>query len=80
MRMYKVEYKTAPTVPTLNGRLGTESHDGSGTAGVLVSYGRVRESSVIAVKILTSRKDVNRIGGTQSKCMPTLTLLWWYAP
>lgn len=73
MRMYNVEYKTAPTVPTLSGRLGTESHDGSGTAGVLVSYGRVRGTTGMAVKLLTSRKDVNRIGGTQSRCIPTLT-------
>jgi hypothetical protein len=51
-------------VPTLSGRLGMESHDGRGTAGVLVS----------------SKNDVNRIGGTQSRWMPTLTLLWWYAP
>jgi hypothetical protein len=73
MRMYNVEYKTAPTVPTLSGRLGTDSHDGSGTAGVLVSYSRVRGVVVIAVGILTSKKDVNRMGGTQSRCIPTLT-------
>jgi hypothetical protein len=35
--MYKVEYKVAAAVPTLRGRFGTESHDGSGTAGVFVS-------------------------------------------
>lgn len=42
MRMYSVEYRTAPAVPTLRGRLGTDSHDGSGTAGVLVSYETIR--------------------------------------
>lgn len=73
MRMYKVEYRTAPAVPTLSGRLGTESHDGMGTAGVLVSYCHVRGAAMRAVGLLTSRKDVNRIGGTQSRCIPTLT-------
>jgi hypothetical protein len=73
MRMYRVEYRTAPAVPTLSGRLGTESHAGRGTAGVLVSYCHVRGASTIAIRILTRRKDVNRMGGTQSRCMPTLT-------
>lgn len=45
IRMYKVEYSTAPAVPTLSGRLGTESHVGSGTAGVLVSCALVSKVS-----------------------------------
>lgn len=73
MRMYNVEYRTAPAVPTLSGRLGMESHDGRGTAGVLVSYFRVRGAAMTAARMLTSKNDVNRIGGTQSRWMPTLT-------
>jgi hypothetical protein len=37
MSTYSVEYSAAAAVPALRGRFGTESHDGSGTAGVLVS-------------------------------------------
>jgi hypothetical protein len=71
--MYSVEYSTAPAVPTLRGRFGTESHDGSGTAGVFVSYeemSRVYHEHAIC---LTSRKAVKRIGGTQITCTATLT-------
>lgn len=37
MRMYNVEYRTAPTAAILRGRYGIDNHGGSGTAGVFVS-------------------------------------------
>jgi hypothetical protein len=36
--MYTVVYKTSTPEATLRGKCGMDSHDGSGIAGVLVSY------------------------------------------
>jgi hypothetical protein len=71
--MYSVEYSTAPAVPTLRGRFGTESHDGSGTAGVLVSCADVNRAQPQRTMFLTSKNAVSKIGGTQMMCTATLT-------
>jgi hypothetical protein len=73
MSMYNVEYSAAPAVPALRGRFGTESHDGSGTAGVFVSYEEMSRARHKHASGLTSKKAVKRIGGTQIMCTATLT-------
>jgi hypothetical protein len=65
--MYSVEYSTAPAVPTLRGRFGTESHVGSGTAGLFVSYAIV--SSAHCMRALSYKQEGRQQNGRHANDM-----------